>query len=259
MTDRNRLIQEYQQLLNQQQFREADLDYRVFEEQIPFLDQMAKVENSGITVFDLYKREHIYSSFNMEEIFGYDLKEAEKSGNEYFDSKVHPDDLISLTRQGITALRFIYALPVADRRKFKFQNEYRILNQVNDYVRVIEQHTVLELDRNGNFWLGLSVMDISPYQDIEKGLKSQIINLSTGAITNMMEEQKAHYENGVQLTKREAEILVMVKEGFLSKEISDSLSISVHTVNTHRQKILSKLGANNSLEAIDFALKLGLV
>jgi DNA-binding CsgD family transcriptional regulator len=51
----------------------------------------------------------------------------------------------------------------------------------------------------------------------------------------------------------------MVKDGYLSKEISDKFDISVHTVNTHRRKVLGKLGANNSMEAVVFASKLGLL
>ncbi|MBK6998073.1 MAG: helix-turn-helix transcriptional regulator [Lewinellaceae bacterium] len=51
----------------------------------------------------------------------------------------------------------------------------------------------------------------------------------------------------------------LVKDGLLSKEISNRLSISLHTVNTHRQRFLEKLGANNSLEAIIFASKFGLL
>ncbi len=62
-----------------------------------------------------------------------------------------------------------------------------------------------------------------------------------------------------ELTKREKEILGLVKNGLLSKEISNKLSISVHTVNTHRQRFLEKLGANNSMEAVVFASKFGLL
>ena len=61
------------------------------------------------------------------------------------------------------------------------------------------------------------------------------------------------------LSQRELQILKLVKEGFLSKEISNKLNISLHTVNTHRQHFLEKLGANNSMEAVSFAIKLGLL
>jgi DNA-binding CsgD family transcriptional regulator len=60
------------------------------------------------------------------------------------------------------------------------------------------------------------------------------------------------------LTKREKEILGLIASGLLSKEIADKLFISVNTVNTHRQRILEKLDAGNSMEAIKYASSLGI-
>ena len=40
------------------------------------------------------------------------------------------------------------------------------------------------------------------------------------------------------------------KEGMFSKEISEKLNISIHTVNRHRQNILEKLQVDNMIEAI---------
>ncbi len=45
----------------------------------------------------------------------------------------------------------------------------------------------------------------------------------------------------------------------LSKEIAAELHISVNTVNTHRQRILEKLGVGNSIEAVRYAHMLGLL
>lgn len=54
----------------------------------------------------------------------------------------------------------------------------------------------------------------------------------------------------VLLTPREREVLALAKEGMFSKEISEKLNISVHTVNRHRQNILEKLQVDNMIEAI---------
>lgn len=62
-----------------------------------------------------------------------------------------------------------------------------------------------------------------------------------------------------ELTTREIAVLQLIKEGLLSKEISEQLFISVHTVNTHRQRILEKLDVNNSMEAVKYASALGLI
>ena len=59
--------------------------------------------------------------------------------------------------------------------------------------------------------------------------------------------------------KHDQEILDLVSEGMISKVIADNLFISVHTVNTHRQKILEKLNVNNSHQAIKLAKNYGLI
>ena len=45
----------------------------------------------------------------------------------------------------------------------------------------------------------------------------------------------------------------------LSKEISNKLSLSIHTVNKHRQNIMQKMNADNIIEAMEYARKLGLL
>ena len=48
-----------------------------------------------------------------------------------------------------------------------------------------------------------------------------------------------------QLTKRELEIVNMIKDGYSSREISDKLFISKRTVEVHRYNIFKKLDINN--------------
>jgi len=52
-----------------------------------------------------------------------------------------------------------------------------------------------------------------------------------------------------KLSKREAEILALLSKGFLYKEISDSLGISVTTVRTHLKHIYEKLHVQSRTEA----------
>jgi two-component system invasion response regulator UvrY len=48
-----------------------------------------------------------------------------------------------------------------------------------------------------------------------------------------------------QLTKRELEIVNMIKDGYSSREISEKLFISKRTVEVHRYNIFKKLDINN--------------
>jgi DNA-binding NarL/FixJ family response regulator len=61
------------------------------------------------------------------------------------------------------------------------------------------------------------------------------------------------------LTAREQEVLALVAEGLLNKEIADRLGISDHTVKFHISSIMGKLGASSRTEAVARAARQGLV
>lgn len=92
-------------------------------------------------------------------------------------------------------------------------------------------------------------------------VESRIFDIKNRQIIAMPNypEYKAFKNDKPNLTVREKEVLKLVREGFLSKEISDRLSISLNTVNTYRQRIIEKLEVNNSQEAIRYAEKFGLL
>jgi two-component system response regulator NreC len=61
------------------------------------------------------------------------------------------------------------------------------------------------------------------------------------------------------LTAREREVLQMAAEGNSNKEIAALLSISVLTVETHRKKIIEKLGLHGTADLILYAVRKGMV
>jgi DNA-binding NarL/FixJ family response regulator len=59
----------------------------------------------------------------------------------------------------------------------------------------------------------------------------------------------------VPLTSREIEILRLFAEGFINKEISDQLDISIRTVETHKNHIMKKLELKSTVELVKYAIK----
>jgi len=57
------------------------------------------------------------------------------------------------------------------------------------------------------------------------------------------------------LTKREIEILKLIKKDFSNYQIADSLFLSVYTVQTHRKNIMHKLSINTSTALMKFILE----
>jgi DNA-binding NarL/FixJ family response regulator len=57
------------------------------------------------------------------------------------------------------------------------------------------------------------------------------------------------------LSKREIEILTLICREFSNIEIAEKLFLSVSTIETHRKNIIAKLGVNNTVGLVRFALK----
>ncbi len=61
------------------------------------------------------------------------------------------------------------------------------------------------------------------------------------------------------LTPREHEIMLMLAEGFSSKEIAEKLVLSSSTVHTHRGNIMKKLNLANRRDLMQYARQHGLI
>jgi DNA-binding NarL/FixJ family response regulator len=60
------------------------------------------------------------------------------------------------------------------------------------------------------------------------------------------------------LTPRQREVLQLLAEGLLAKEVASRLGISTRTVEFHKYQMMETLGLHNSAELIHFAIKHGL-
>jgi two-component system response regulator NreC len=60
---------------------------------------------------------------------------------------------------------------------------------------------------------------------------------------------------GEILSKREIEILTLICKEFSNSEIAEKLFLSVSTVETHRKNLIAKLGVNNTVGLVKYALK----
>ncbi|MEO0897046.1 MAG: response regulator transcription factor [Bacteroidota bacterium] len=61
------------------------------------------------------------------------------------------------------------------------------------------------------------------------------------------------------LTEREIEVVRLMAEGRGTQEMADELSLSVHTIYTHRKNIMKKLGVTRATEVILYAIKTSLI
>ena len=230
-----------------------EIDYSILEKRKNDWIKLSEVTHSIVLVFDCYTNKFVFVSDNIPKLYGLDSRRLFIHGHQPVIEVIHPDDI----DYGLLVRKKIYSILRSfsneEKRNYKAIHEMRIRNMRGEYIRIIEQEQVLELDKSGNIWLLLSVIDVDASHESEI-IKSHLYNFKTGEqiftdLSDTLDEP---------LTNRELEVLRFMKKGLLSKEIAEALKVSINTVNSHRQNILQKLKANNSIEAVNFAQRLGL-
>ena len=61
------------------------------------------------------------------------------------------------------------------------------------------------------------------------------------------------------LSDREREVLVLIADGMTSAKIAERLFLSPHTVQTHRDHIMTKLDLHSRVELTKYAIRKGLI
>lgn len=236
----------------------GEIDYSVWDRDKVMLQQMAKVNHSCTFVVDVCKCRYTFASSNFADLLGYDsrkLANIEQYDDDYLESRIHPEDLSTMKSIQIGLSQFIYSQPIDERNNYKNIFSYRVLNAKGQYINVTSKQQVLETSNSGKAWLILGVMDIASDQRPSDEVKCTVLNLKTGELFS----PHSLIESKNELTNREIEILQLIKQGLLSKEIAYTMGVSIHTVNIHRQNILRKFGVQNSIEAINIGCKTGLI
>ena len=65
--------------------------------------------------------------------------------------------------------------------------------------------------------------------------------------------------NSSRLTSREAEVLQLVAEGLANKQVAAELSISIKTVEKHRQHLMDKLNIHDTAGLTRYAISAGVI
>lgn len=168
---------------------------------------------------------------------------------EIFD-RIHPDDLLEKHTQELRFFGFLREIPAAERANYYVTGQIRMRDASGVYIPIRHRMFYIVSVPNGSLRMALCLYD--PVCTTRPDYL--FVNSATGEITSPEARRTDEL-----LSNREREILQLINAGKMSKEIARQLSISIHTVNRHRQNILSKLKADTSIEACRIAAYMHLI
>ena len=183
------------------------------------------------------------------------FKEFDSSDEDVIYNRMHPEDLVEKRMLEYEFFKYVDPMPGEEKLLHQATCRIRIRNAKGEYTIVDNSTQIISPSPNGRIWLILCCYSLSSDQNWSGSIFSTIKNNHTGEIKEFsFSDRRSHI-----LTDREKEILLLIKEGKLSKQIADILEISIHTVNRHRQNILEKLSVGNSIEAVMAAESMRLI
>jgi len=164
--------------------------------------------------------------------------------------RIHPDDLIEKQLYELRFFRMLKHRSEERRRDYCLIHPLRMRDRTGRYRPVVHRIFYLAGGDDGCTRIALCLYNAAGAEPSA----SRIVHLPDGR-----SEPLGRSCGEELLSAREREVLLRIEAGDTSKEIARNLSISVHTVSRHRQNILEKLQAGNSVEASRTARRLGLL
>jgi DNA-binding CsgD family transcriptional regulator len=212
----------------------------------------AKVENAISVLSDLKNdKSYIYTGQIATELgiaYSEEMREIDSIWEDDIFSKIHPDHLVEKHLMELKFFHLMKGLPLAERCDYQVNSYIRMRNSEEDYIPVQHRMFYLHSNNNGSINLALCLYNFGFNPLASDKYQGTIINTRSGKPIVSDNQQL----NNI-LSFREKELLQLVKDGKSSKEIASLLSISINTVNRHRQNILEKLHVKNSFEACRIA------
>ncbi len=246
--------------INNQRHHKCDIDeddYTRIMPKIKMIERLAEVENSIYAVFDLHKNRYLLQSKEQSEIFGFNEYEGQNITIEMHYKQIHSDDLAFVLDTDNMLFGFFADMPFDEKRNYKLVYDFRTRNSDGFYVRHMHQSIPLEQDKNGKTWLTLVISHPISERSPNEKPQRRLINIKTGKLHLFNEIDGEN--SGVILTKREKEVLVLIRGGYDSYNIADKMKISINTVNNHRRNILRKTKTENATQAVLYCKRIGII
>lgn len=188
-------------------------------------------KNLMISVFDIRKNQFLYCNDCFKSILGYKADEIIRGGWEFWYKKMKPEEAGIIQNK----INLLLRKPQLGKHREVLSFTYHIKDIFSKWYFVSHELSLYHFKKN--FFVLNYLYDISQIERIEYFF---------GKTQNPVNRNG----NNITISKREKEVLMLIAEGFSSKQIADELYISNHTAIKHRKNLIEKFDVKNTAQLI---------
>lgn len=222
------------------------------------LREFVKIDNCVAVLSDFKDDRSFVFAGSFASFFGISNLEQniDSAFEDFIFEKIHPADLELRHKLEVQYIDLQLSLPFSKRIEYNTECRIRVQNQEKEYQYIMHQMRYPRSLPDGTIWLAVCLYYPAMNQSLTGGIDGVIYNNTTGKVVN--------FDNTVEpeqssISARELEVLTLISQGLLSKNIAFHLQISVNTVHRHRQNIISKMKVSNVAEAVSKAKLMGIL
>ncbi|WP_298892635.1 helix-turn-helix transcriptional regulator [uncultured Psychroserpens sp.] len=187
------------------------------------------LDNLLISIYLLKKDKFIYCNSMLEKIVGHNSCEILSKGWQFWFDMVSKDEVLYVKSE----IEYFFSM---SHLKTSHTLKYHIINE--DGKKTFLRHELLRHCIDDHILVVNYFFDITEKEKIETYFKVDAIN------------DNDFYKKKNLISPREKEVLMLVADGFSSKQIADMLYISNHTAITHRKNLIEKFKVKNTAQLI---------
>lgn len=140
------------------------------------------------------------------------------------------------------------SVPPEEHHLYRFVFHYRFRRENGQYIHLQDEKASLHLPGSGNLYYAL-FRDLTADRAFT-GVKAEIYKQEE--TLRKIKEYRPSAENN-PLSKREAQLITLIKQGLSTKEIAWHLAISHNTVRNIKSRLFEKYKVSNSIELLNMA------
>jgi DNA-binding CsgD family transcriptional regulator len=267
MPTRNEGIKTFIDFLNEVHFDDEPIDTAALYKMANHFNQVASYMTQSapiLFIYDYTKSSYISVSENTREILQHDARDFLKGGFHFFFNNYHPDDFKIFNHEiAPFNINFLISVPQHFHQRYVFSHNFRLLNRLKQPVHLYQRSIFITSQKSG-----LPLCNIGMAVDVNNLKKDSVIHHSieecqfgeSGNPKKLVMEKYYYPDSEDKLfTRRERDILDALANGMSSKEISDKLFISEHTVISHRRNMHQKTNTKNIAALIAYAIRRSII
>ncbi len=222
------------------------------------LDQVAMATGTSISIFHQRENKFLYVSPNSDIWSGIPVDTLRATRPTDLLNVVAIEDKQAVANASTEAMLRLFALEKTEIRKFRYVLDYNLSHINGTSKRALVHTKPIGFNSDGFPEVFMTIAcPISHLKTDQTVMAMQVMDGKWFEIHYYKPDGEKLPEIGF-LTEREAQVLNLLSLSLDSQAIAEKLSLSVHTVATHRRNILQKFKLNDTVSVVSYCRLCGI-